>query len=564
MSITENLLSFDPVDTGSVGQFFQGGGGTPGLDTDIIIAGTQAFGRRVTDTTSPGSGVGPTTTAKDVTTAGTHIGAWLWVTQVGVLSSWAIIISDQNARTSINAAYLGRTFSTLDYPAEAGWQRVWIDVNNITFDLSAGTISLASLQFVGISGWFSTTPGGTTPNLWIDKVDYTNGTQAALIATGTSPTNTFADFITADIGASNANQYGVFRERNGIYNCLGRIALSDSAAQTTFIDSGFNIAFIPQAYISTDFLGINVDLTAANTDVQLSNGSIFSTGATPSGVTRSGDFIVTGAGSGASLTLTDCSLLDLRVITLNSLTTVDGGSLRSADITQGSSTISNADIITQSASTVATIDDPTFGTTTGLNNVNFRQGGSGHAIEITTPGSYTFTNINFADYGGTPGSNLTTNTGANDAAILNSSGGLVTINVSGGNSPSVRNVTNITASTTEVVASANFIIRNIEPSSEVRIYDVGADPDIELAGVETIGTSTPSNSVVVVDTTEFGTPSNPKYTLTYTYDQADAPISAAIVVMNFDFQHLRQTITLDADGVDVPIFQIDDRNYINR
>jgi prolyl oligopeptidase PreP (S9A serine peptidase family) len=127
----------------------------------------------------------------------------------------------------------------------------------------------------------------------------------------------------------------------------------------------------------------------------------------------------------------------------------------------------------------------------------------------------------------------------------------------------VRNVTNTTASTTEVVASSNLVIKNIEPDSEVRIYDTGTDPDTELGGVETIGTSTPSNSVVVIDTTEFGTPTNPKYTLTYTYNQSDAPISASIVVMNFDFQHLKQPITLDADGVEVPVFQTVDRNYFN-
>lgn len=553
MSITNNLVAFEAVDTGSVGQFFLGGGGTPSLDNEIIIAGTQAFGRRVTATTTPGNGVGPTTTSKDLTAAGTHIGVWLWITQVGILSSWGVVLSDQNARTQINNNYLIRTISTLDYPAEAGWQKIWIDVNNTTFDITNGTVSLASLQFCGHTAWFTGTPGGNAPNVWIDKIDYTNGNQAALIATGTSPVNTFDDFVTLDVGASNVNQYGVFRERNGIYNCLGRIALSDSAAQTTFTDSGFNIAFIPQAYISDSFLGINVDLTAANTNVQLSNGSIFSTGATPSGVTKSGDFVVTGTGSGASLTLTDCSLLDLRVIILNSLTTISGGSLRSSDITQGSSTISNADIITQSASTVATIDDPTFGTTTGLNNVNFRQGGLGHAIEITTPGSYTFTNITFTDYGGTAGSNLTTDTGANDAAILNSSGGLVTINVSGGNSPSVRNVTNVTGSTTEVVASASLVIRNIEPDSEVRLYNT--DTAEELSGVEVIGSTTPINGSV--------TPVGNRYNYSYDYNQADAPINAKIVVMNFDFQHLVQELVLDADGVETVISQIQDRNYIN-
>ena len=559
MSITNNLVAFEAVDTGSVGQFFLGGGGTPSLDNEIIIAGTQAFGRRVTATTTPGNGVGPTTTAKDLTAAGTHIGVWLWITQVGILSSWGVVLSDQNSRTQINANYLIRTISTLDYPAEAGWQKIWIDVNNTTFDITNGTVSLASLQFCGHTAWFTGTPGGNAPNVWIDKIDYTNGTQAALIATGTSPVNTFDDFVTLDVGASNVNQYGVFRERNGIYNCLGRIALSDSAAQTTFTDSGFNIAFIPQAYISDSFLGINVDLTTAKTNVQLSNGSIFSTGATPSGVTKSGDFVVTGTGSGASLSINACSLLDLRIITLNSLSTVDGGELRAIDITQGSALIKNCRISTQSLANNATITDPTFGISTGINNVDFVQDGTGHALELDTATTYTFTNITFSNYGGTDGSNETPNSGATDAAVLNSSGGAITINVTGGTSPSIRNTA---GSTTIVISTVSLRINNIVANSELRIYNT--DTDQELSGVETIGVTTPTNGTV--------TPVGNRYSYTYDYNQADAPINAKIVVMNIQgdgnsttgFQHLVQELVLDADGVETVISQIQDRNYINR
>lgn len=87
-----------------------------------------------------------------------------------------------------------------------------------------------------------------------------------------------------------------------------------------------------------------------------------------------------------------------------------------------------------------------------ISNTIFNGSGtSGHAIQITTPGTYTFTNLTFNSYGGTAGSNLVASSGSTSAAIYNNSGGLVTINVTGGNTPSVRNGA---GATTSVVAGS--------------------------------------------------------------------------------------------------------------
>ena len=66
--------------------------------------------------------------------------------------------------------------------------------------------------------------------------------------------------------------------------------------------------------------------------------------------------------------------------------------------------------------------------------------GLGGAIGIFVAGTYTFEGNTFSGYGGTPGSNLTPNSGSSTAAIVNLSGGLVTLNITGGGDvPSVRN-----------------------------------------------------------------------------------------------------------------------------
>ena len=66
---------------------------------------------------------------------------------------------------------------------------------------------------------------------------------------------------------------------------------------------------------------------------------------------------------------------------------------------------------------------------------------NGHAIIITTPGTYTFNDLTFTGFGVDE---------SNTAAVYNNSGGAVTINIAGGTSPTVRNGAG--ASTT-VVAS---------------------------------------------------------------------------------------------------------------
>ncbi len=104
---------------------------------------------------------------------------------------------------------------------------------------------------------------------------------------------------------------------------------------------------------------------------------------------------------------------------------------------------------------------------------------TGHAIEVTTPGTYTFSGNVFTGYGAN---------NSNSAAIYNNSGGLVTLNISGGGSvPTVRNGA---GASTVVNASANLSFEGLQSGSELRVY-LGTDPDTstELDGTESSGTT---------------------------------------------------------------------------
>lgn len=109
---------------------------------------------------------------------------------------------------------------------------------------------------------------------------------------------------------------------------------------------------------------------------------------------------------------------------------------------------------------------------------------TGHAIRITTPGTYALVGNIFNSYGAS---------GTNSTAIFNDSGGLVTLNISaGGNSPTYKNGTNastVVNNNVTLTISANVTLNG----AEVRIYDLdgsGGSLGTELSGAETHNAAT--------------------------------------------------------------------------
>lgn len=178
---------------------------------------------------------------------------------------------------------------------------------------------------------------------------------------------------------------------------------------------------------------------------------------------------------------------------------------------------------------------------------------TGHAIEITSTGTFNFSGNNFTGYGGVGGSNTVTNSGSFSAAIYNNSGGQVTLNIlDNGSSPSVRNGTN---ATTIISNPQTFIVRNIQPGTELRLFTQASLT--ELAGAEVVGPvpSGQNNLTVAADEQNSG-----YYKITYSYEYtSDIPIF--IVAHSLAYQWLRQSAVLDNNGGDVTIVQLVDRQY---
>lgn len=511
-------------------------GGSPTLSDEIFLEGSGSLGDRVTSTAGLSGFLclddGPT--LQDMSSAGTHVGMWLYVSVYSILNQLQMVMSNTTATSGGGSAgnnYAGMALTpSSDYPQLGGWYRIWADTSLFNSpDTTVGSWTSGDISTVGAVGAaveFTTAPGGSTSNVIIDAIHFTNGSNPVLIATSTG--NTFATFSTADdITTAGSGQFGAFKLLNGVYQCLSRIALSDTNA-TTFSDSGFTIIFPNQPLVASNYMGINVDLSNASTSVSLTSGNITSVG------TSKGDLVASGT-SGA-LTITDTSLIDLRQVTLTSSCEVSGGTLDAADLTQGSAHIHDGIIKPRTASNVALCDDATFGTSTGIHDVTVSQAGSGHAFEFSTGGNRTLTGITFSNFGGTPGTNLTENSGASNAAIVNSSGTAITITISGGgNQPSIRNVN--TGSTTTVEAKTQVTLTNLVNGTEVRVYDAGTN--VEIAGVELVT----GNSFSFQDDS-----GNVVYIRIFKEDYRPA---------DFD------SYTIPASDISIPVSQVFDRNFTN-
>jgi hypothetical protein len=244
------------------------------------------------------------------------------------------------------------------------------------------------------------------------------------------------------------------------------------------------------------------------------SGTLSVTGGTGSGATFTAAAVggsvwtLTASAANQTLNLYACALSEMRSAALAATSTVDGCTfVNCGEITANGATIKNC--LFQDMRTAAPMSavyqirvvttTPTLtaneyvncatailwnrdaNTSGRLDNSSFTSGGAGHAIELgsNTPTTIALTGLEFAGYGGTPGSNPTPSSGSTNAAIFNNAGKTITINVSGGTTPAVRNGA---GATTVVNSTVAITITPLVTGSEVRAYLTGTSTESD--GVE--------------------------------------------------------------------------------
>ena len=230
-----------------------------------------------------------------------------------------------------------------------------------------------------------------------------------------------------------------------------------------------------------------------------------------------------------------------KAITVNRLILKDYKTLNVADATLANCTISavpaSSDSVNLNANTSFTgctidVSNVTAGNRwlsiadpSAFENCNFT-GGGGHAIRLTTPGTYSFSANTLSGFGAN---------GTDGAFFLNDSGGAVTINVAGGGStPTYKNGSG--ASTT-IVSGASLTLTGLKDGSDIVILQAGTET--ELANID----------------------ANTGTTYIFTYTTVE-DIDICVYKTGYEAYTIRGYTLSGVDG-SVPIAQRADRNYFN-
>lgn len=420
---------------------FGSGGAAPAAEAQISYQNGLAVNTKTTATALDGIDYDHSGTASiDMTAAGDKLwfakcivadGADTNATKGAVLFIGSSV-ANYNAYVVAGTGELSNTGKFAVYPPALGYIITAINPNVATWNdtvLDLGTIDQTAIDWWAFQGAMIV-GGAKGENVALDSIDIGRGLNL-VGGDGVSTDAVFQDFVDWDEGTK-ANRYGVVVSKDSVIFAIGWLVIGRNASgtvvHTDFTDPDAVVVF-PDAYIDEGDFGVEFDISDVGSICSF-GGTLISTGSLVSGDDTRADFLVTSDGTPGSLAL-DCAIRNFRNITLTAEVSVDGANFEFLDMTQAAAHIQNSVLKTTSAANVGAINDATFGSSSGIHDSEFIQGGLGHAVEVDgTSQTITLTNMTWTGYGATSTSS---------AAIDFTGTGTHTVNWSGGAAPTVNN-----------------------------------------------------------------------------------------------------------------------------
>jgi hypothetical protein len=458
VTVTWNGTRIDAADSGSSTSNIGGGAGA-GAEPDIVYQGSGATPEEISrkvGTSAAGFSIDSTIT--DISTA---TGTYQTLVMKYAAGNWAALETlatpGLEARLgSGTSAYAQYDFAGSDaYPEKGGFVFLCVDPNIAGYRTATiGSPNFASADYWGIVGDFTAT--SKSENLVHSSVDVGDG----YTVTGGGGADPTADY--ADISAFNstlANRHGflfALEGQEGAYGQYGTVVWGSSATAVDYQDTSAPTVFLLDGFYEAGWSGIEDNLENASTVINPVGGTFISRGDTTTTDTR-GVYNVVGSAATGTKKRTSQTFVNFAQFNAASVMTYEDCDIETADLAQNSATLTGCTIRCTALTGVATCNDADF---TGLTNVTWVQAGAGHAVEITSPGTYTFDSQFFDGFGAD---------GTNSAAIYNNSGGAVTINITGaGDTPTVRNGAG--ASTT-INNAVSITLNDLVAGSTVYIFN---------------------------------------------------------------------------------------------
>ena len=364
--------------------------------------------------------------------------------------------------TATNDAYLA-------YPPQGGYILTAIDVTESFWPITTtGTFDDTAVDYYGVQGsWI--TGQAKAENIAMDAIDV--GTGLYLVGgTGADPEANFTSYVEKDQDIS-TNRWGCV---SGAGANVAAWCVLRAGGAIEFLDTTSVVSF-KDGYHTAGLTGVLHELdTAASTFTMgallIGEGKLYNSGA----IDTRPDYTVTGTTMTAAYNLTG-TLRNFRNVVLNSKVDANGADIECQLLTQATAEIQNSIIRCNALTSVAVLQDPTFGTTTGLHDTEFIQNGVGHAIEIDTAGDYDFTNLVFTDGTAAWGANTTDNAMI-DVTVAS---GTVNISVVGGTAAVTYKAAGTT--TVNIIAAVTVTVNGATEGSSVKIISR------ETLGAVTVG-----------------------------------------------------------------------------
>lgn len=516
-----------------------GGGAGGAAEGSFFYQGTLLFNRKVTSATGAGFYYNPASdggAAQNMTAAATR--TWLVkaiVTDFGGLQTldglrihigsgttayYEYVIAGSNAKINSLGAY----------PARGGFIVIPIDPNIAAYrEATVGTPVLTAVDYFGCVAAFATA-SAKSENLGLDAIDL--GTGLTLTGgDGADPDGVWQDFIDADEG-NITNRWGFASSTlDAVALFFGTMQIG-SATATVFNDIAAQILWV-DGYFQAGWSRVLIDLQNASTSV--TDGSTHTGLGNTTAEDSRPDYTVTGTAGAFTF---NGILNNFRNVNI-SKGTIDGASIEAQYIDLNGVAIMDDTVVTAGERITGTVAVMTNqNDVANISNITFIKDVVStlrSAISFTTAGTYTFDALFFENWGAD---------GSNTAAILNDSGGLVTINITGGgNTPTVRNVG---ASTTTINNNTLVTLTGVPVGAEVRIYNDTGTLGSPVAGTEIDGIET-----TVASSFAFS-----------------APAAADVIIVIFDEDQIRDggvylQYVVPATDTSVPLSLLSDRVYLN-
>lgn len=352
-----------------------------------------------------------------------------------------------------------------------GWYCYALDPAAVTADDTLGTPGTAPFDTWGISVTAAAQARG-----YPFAVNAIRGGRCTLEVTNgqAGDYGTFSGMESFD--TSTNVRYGLFQNIYGSYRWQGLMSLGVTATAVDFRDGNVNISVANTPNVTSSFNKIEVHHASSNVEWSAVNISAPGVNDTVAATASRGDFEAVDNGTIAK---TSCSFTDMGTFIYQSNSTMDTVTYRRCNlVTQAGATFTSCVFEeTNDSEKALLVTNPTVVTYS-----NFVSDGTKHAVRCDTIGTYSWIGNTDTGYTGTRGSNLLSSTGSTNAMFYNNSGGLITLNVSGGGQqPTVRNGA---GATTQVNANILVTYTGLINGSEIRIYNTGTSTEID--GIESV------------------------------------------------------------------------------